>query len=76
MVNGLIGEYVNYLKENLKDYFDDVEWMINKVDVMVSDYEIKGVKVVKSDDLIEYWELVKFYSVIEINYVLVYVLIW
>ena len=76
LANGPIGEHVNHLKENLKDYSEDVEWMISKVDTMVTDYETKGAKAVKSDDLIEYWESVKFHSAIETNYVPVYASIW
>ncbi|WP_372761084.1 hypothetical protein, partial [Pseudoalteromonas sp.] len=53
-----------------------VEWIIAKVDTMVSDYETKGAKAVNSDDLIEYWESVKFHSAIETNYVPVYASIW
>ncbi len=76
LANGPIGEHVNHLKENLKDYSEDVEWMIGKVDTMVTDYETKGAKAVNSDDLIEYWESVKFHSAIETNYVPVYASIW
>ncbi len=67
--NGPIGEHVNHLQENLKDYSEEVQWMIGKVDTMVSDYEAKGNKAVNSDDLVEYWESVKFHSAIETNYV-------
>ena len=67
--NGPIGEHVNHLQENLKDYSEEVEWMVAKVDTLVSNYESKGAKAVKSDDLIEYWESVKFHSAIETNYV-------
>ncbi|MBS3797737.1 MULTISPECIES: hypothetical protein [unclassified Pseudoalteromonas] len=74
--NGPIGEHVNHLQENLKDYSEEVQWMIGKVDTMVSDYEAKGNKAVNSDDLVEYWESVKFHSAIETNYVPVYASIW
>ena len=74
--NGPIGEHVNHLQANLKTYNEDVEWMISKVDTMVSDYEKKGAKAVNSDDLVEYWESVKFHSAIETNYVPVYASIW
>ena len=76
LANGPIGEHVNHLKANLKDYSDDVEWMIAKVDALVTEYEKNGAKAVKSDDLIEYWESVKFHSAIETNYVPVYASIW
>ncbi|MFK3865484.1 hypothetical protein [Pseudoalteromonas rhizosphaerae] len=74
--NGPIGEHVNHLQANIKDYSEEVEWMIGKVDTMVSNYESKGAKAVKSDDLIEYWESVKFHSAIETNFVPVYASIW
>lgn len=76
LANGPIGEHVNHLQENVKDYSEEVEWMVNKVDTMVSDYESKGAKAVNSDDLIEYWESVKFHSAIETNFVPVYASIW
>ena len=50
LANGPIGEHVNHLQANIKDYSEEVEWMIGKVDTMVSDYESKGAKAVKSDD--------------------------
>lgn len=74
--NGPIGEHVNHLQANIKDYSEEVEWMIAKVDTLVSNYETKGAKAVNSDDLIEYWESVKFHSAIETNYVPVYASIW
>lgn len=76
LANGPIGEHVNHLQENLKDYSEEVEWMVGKVDTMVSNYSKSGAKAVKSDDLIEYWESVKFHSAIETNYVPVYASIW
>jgi|TARA_B100001063_G_C16771214_1_gene561725 hypothetical protein len=76
LANGPIGEHVNHLQANLKSYAEEVEWMVGKVDTMVSDYDKKGVKAVKTDDLIEYWESVKFHSAIETNYVPVYASIW
>lgn len=76
LANGPIGEHVNHLQENIKSYNEEVEWMIGKVDTMVSDYDTKGAKAVKTDDLIEYWESVKFHSAIETNFVPVYASIW
>jgi hypothetical protein len=76
LANGPIGEHVNHLQANLKSYAEEVEWMVGKVDTMVSDYDTKGAKAVKTDDLIEYWESVKFHSAIETNYVPVYASIW
>ncbi|WP_462159870.1 hypothetical protein [Pseudoalteromonas sp. GB56] len=76
LANGPIGEHVNHLQENLKDYSEEVEWMISKVDEMVTEYEKNGSKSIKSDDLVEYWESVKFHSAIETNYVPVYASIW
>ncbi|QFU06638.1 hypothetical protein FIU82_16735 (plasmid) [Pseudoalteromonas sp. THAF3] len=74
--NGPIGEHVNHLQENLKDYSEEVEWMVGKVDTLVGKYEQQGKKSVNSDELIEYWESVKFHSAIETNYVPVYASIW
>jgi len=76
LANGPIGEHVNHLQANLKSYAEEVEWMVGKVDTMVSDYDTKGAKSVKTDDLIEYWESVKFHSAIETNFVPVYASIW
>jgi hypothetical protein len=76
LANGPIGEHVNHLQENIKSYNEEVEWMIGKVDTMVNDYDTKGAKAVKTDDLIEYWESVKFHSAIETNFVPVYASIW
>ncbi|WP_404343194.1 hypothetical protein [Pseudoalteromonas mariniglutinosa] len=76
LANGPIGEHVNHLKANLKDYAEEVEWMVSKVDKMVTDYQSKGEKSVNSDDLLEYWESVKFHSAIETNYIPVYASIW
>ena len=76
LANGPIGEHVNHLQANLKSYAEEVEWMVGKVDTMVSDYDKKGAKAVKTDDLIEYWESVKFHSAIETNFVPVYASIW
>ena len=76
LANGPIGEHVNHLQANLKTYNEDVEWMVSKVDTLVSDYEKKGAKAVNTDDLIEYWESVKLHSAIETNYVPVYASIW
>ena len=74
--NGPIGEHVNHLQANLKSYNEEVEWMVGKVDTLVSTYENKGAKAVNTDDLIEYWESVKFHSAIETNLVPVYASIW
>ena len=74
--NGPIGEHVNHLQANIKDYSEEVEWLVAKVDSLVTAYESKGVKAVNSDNLIEYWESVKFHSAIETNYVPVYASIW
>lgn len=76
LANGPIGEHVNHLQENIKDYSEEVEWMVGKVDTMVTDYSKSGAKAVNSDDLIEYWESVKFHSAIETNFVPVYASIW
>ena len=76
MANGPIGEHVNHLKANIKDYAEEVQWMVGKVDVMVSSFERQGAKDINTDDLIEYWESVKFHSAIETNYVPVYASIW
>lgn len=76
MANGPIGEHVNHLKANLDTYSEEVEWMVGKVDALVSTYEADGAEAVNSDDLIEYWETVKYHSAIETNYVPVYASIW
>lgn len=74
--NGPIGEHVNHLSDNLDTYSEEVNWISSKVDAMISRYQEGGVEAANPEELVEYWEEVKFHSAIETNYVPVYASIW
>jgi len=76
MANGPIGEHVNHLQSHLGDYTKDVEWFIGKVDAIVTTYDSKNSKAVKTDELIDHWEEVDFHAAIETNFVPLYAKIW
>ncbi len=74
--NGPIGDHVNDLQAHLKDYAEEVEWMIDQVSTMVDTYEKQGAEAAKPERVVDFWEEVKFHSAIETNYVPVYASIW
>ena len=73
--NGEIGDHVNNLHAHLKEYNEEVQWLVGKYDGVVNAYEAKP-ESVDSDSLIEYWEEVDFHSAIETQYVPIYATIW
>ncbi|GEA12143.1 hypothetical protein [Alteromonas sp. KUL49] len=73
--NGEIGDHVNNLHAHLKEYNEEVQWLVGKYDSVVNAYEAKP-ESVDSDSLIEYWEEVDFHSAIETQYVPIYATIW
>ncbi len=75
LANGEIGDHVNNLHDHLKEYSEEVHWLVGKYDSVVNEYEAKG-KDVNSDALIEFWEEVAFHSAIETQYVPIYATIW
>lgn len=74
--NGLVGEHVNHLSDNMNKYTEEVHWLIEKVDGIVSRYNSDGAKAAKADAVVEHWEEVDFHAAIETNYVPVYASIW
>lgn len=64
-VNGVIGDYVNNFYVYIGEYMEEVYWLESKFGSVVDVYEVKD-KLFKIDVLIEYWEEVDFYFVIEI----------
>ncbi|MDO3381107.1 hypothetical protein [Gilvimarinus algae] len=74
--NGAIGEHVNHLQDNLGKYTKEVNWIIERIDIMVNTYEAKGAKAAESDQVVDIWESVIFHSAIEVNYVPIYANIW
>lgn len=74
--NGPIGDHVNDLQAHVKDYTEEVEWMIDQISTMVDSYEKKGAKAAKPEMVVDHWEAVKFHAAVETNYVPVYASIW
>ncbi|AFI83128.1 hypothetical protein [Methylophaga nitratireducenticrescens] len=74
--NGPVGEHVNHLSDNIENYTEEVNWLNTKVEEMIIRYLNGGVEEAKPEQLVEYWEEVKFHSAIETNYVPVYASIW
>lgn len=73
---GEVGEHVNDLQSHIKQYNEEVNWLISKVDGIVDTYEKKGKKAAKADAVVDHWEAVDFHAAIETNYVPVYASIW
>ena len=76
MAGGKVGEHVNHLSDNLDKYSEEVNWLIAKVDGIVSRYDQGGAKAAKADAVVDHWEAVDFHAAIEKNYVPVYASIW
>lgn len=74
--NGPIGGHVNHLKANLEKYHQEVQWLVDTVDGIVTTYEQKGAKAAKTEALVEHWEAVDFHAAIETQYVPIYASIW
>ncbi|MBV1910808.1 MAG: hypothetical protein KUG78_16030 [Kangiellaceae bacterium] len=73
---GEVGEHVNHLSDNLEKYTGEVNWIIKKVDGIVTRYEKDGAKAAHSKAVVDHWEAVDFHAAIESNYVPVYAQIW
>ena len=73
---GPIGGHVNHLSDNLKKYTEEVNWLIEKVDGIVTRYDQGGAKAAKADAVVDHWEAVDFHAAIETSYVPVYASIW
>ncbi|WP_339617663.1 hypothetical protein [uncultured Gilvimarinus sp.] len=76
LANGPVGEHVNHLADHVDAYTEEVNWIIGKMDVMVSTYESKGPDAAETDKVVDYWESVNFHAAIETNYIPVYAAIW
>lgn len=73
--NGVVTDQVNHLKEHLNEYNEEVQWLVEKYDGVVTTYEKKG-KQTDTQQLIDYWEEVNFHSAIETQYIPIYATIW
>lgn len=74
--NGPIGDHVNDMQAHLTEYAEEVDWLLGKVDNMVSRYADGGAGAAKPEALVDHWEAVKFHAAIESNYVPIYASIW
>ncbi|MBD3586315.1 hypothetical protein HHX48_11250 [Salinimonas sp. HHU 13199] len=74
--NGQITDQVNHLKDHLSEYSEEVSWLEEKYDGLVTRYEAKGTEAVDTQELINYWEEVNFHSAIETQYIPLYATIW
>ena len=73
--NGDIGDHVEDLTAHLEEYSNEVVWLSDKVDNLVT-YARDGAQAVDSTDLVEWWEAVKVHGAIEVNEVGLYSSIW
>lgn len=74
--SGEVGDHVRDLKAHINEYTDEVNWLLKKVDGIVSTYEKQGAKAAEPTRLVDHWEAVKFHAAIETNYVPLYANIW
>lgn len=74
--NGPIGDHVNDLQAHLGEYTEEVHWLIDQVDGIVSAYEQRGLAGAEPAAVVDHWEAVKFHAAIETNYVPIYATIW
>ena len=74
--NGEITDQVNHLKDHLGEYSEEVTWLNDKYDALVTRYETDGAKAVDTQNLLDYWEEVNFHSAIETQYIPLYATIW
>lgn len=74
--NGPIGDHVNDLQAHLGEYSEEVVWLIDQIDGIVSNYEQGGLAAAHPESVVEHWEAVKFHAAIETNYVPIYASIW
>ncbi|MCV6614263.1 MAG: hypothetical protein OIF35_04740 [Cellvibrionaceae bacterium] len=76
LASGSIGEHVNHMSDHLKEYSEEVVWLLGKVDGIVASYEKAGAKAAKPEAVVDHWEAVDFHSAIETNYIPLYASIW
>ncbi|MEM7364684.1 MAG: hypothetical protein AAF525_11715 [Pseudomonadota bacterium] len=76
LADGPVGDHVNELQDHLDEYGEEVSWLIEQVDGIVTTYEKKGAKQAQPEKVVDHWEAVKFHSAIESNYVPLYANIW
>ena len=74
--DGEIGEHVNDLQGHIDVYEEEVNWLIDRVNEMVTTYDAQGSEAAGTDALIEHWEAVDFHAAIELNYIQIYASIW
>jgi hypothetical protein len=74
--NGEIGDHVKNMKAHINEYTDEVNWLLEQVDSIISTYEKQGAKAAKPTQLVDDWESVKFHPAIESNFVPLYAKIW
>ena len=74
--NGPIGDHVNDLQAHLDEYSEEVVWLIEQVEEIVSNYERGGLANTNPERVVEIWEEVNVHAAIETNYVPVYASIW
>lgn len=74
--HGPVGGHVNELQAHVDTYAQEVDWLIGKVDGIVTTYENKGREAAKADAVVDHWEAVDFHAAIETTYVPVYAAIW
>ncbi len=76
LANGPIGDHVNDLQAHLTEYSEEVQWLIDQVDGIVSNYERGGLANAEPAAVADHWEAVKFHAAIETNYIPIYASIW
>ncbi|TNE75418.1 MAG: hypothetical protein EP324_00860 [Gammaproteobacteria bacterium] len=74
--NGEIGEHVKQLKMHIDEYTDEIHWFNRKVNDIVETYGHNGATEIQPDEIIDYWEAIKFHAAIETTYVPIYAAIW
>lgn len=74
--SGEIGEHVNDLQAHLEHYTDEVRWLIEQVDGIVTRYDSQGVAAANAGAVVDHWEAVDVHGAIETNYVPIYASIW
>lgn len=74
--NGPIGDHVNNLQAHLDEYAEEVVWLNEQIEDIVSSYERGGLANTEPERVVEIWEEVNFHGAIETNYVPVYASIW
>lgn len=76
LANGPIGDHVNDLQAHISEYSEEVEWLLDRVDGIVSDYENGGLANAEPAAVVDHWEAIKFHAAIETSYIPIYATIW